>query len=214
MIFYPIIKSFARAVVTCGLAGALVSAQADVYKWVDENGDVQFSDHIPAKDSQLGHDVLNKQGVVVDTVDSPKTPEELRIIREQEELAEIRRQEAEKQAARDKALLKSFTSIEELIEAHEERIGLIDQSILVSKGRIRKQQIELTKLKQRRQSFIDRGMDIPDWLDENEFLVLEKIAIMENYIREREEEKQELEQEFEKDYNRYKEISQRSFSAR
>ena len=104
--------------------------------------------------------------------------------------------------------------IEELIEAHEERIGLIDQSILVSKGRIRKQQIELTKLKQRRQSFIDRGMDIPDWLDENEFLVLEKIAIMENYIREREEEKQELEQEFEKDYNRYKEISQRSFSAR
>ena len=37
---------------------------------------------------------------------------------------------------------------------------------------------------------------------------------MEGYIREREEEKQELQQEFEKDYNRYKEITQRSFSAR
>ena len=109
------------------------AAHADVYKWIDENGEVQFSDHIPAEDSQLGHDVLNKQGIVVDTVDSPKTPEELRIIREQEELAEIKRREAEKQAARDKALLKSFTSIEELVNAHEERIGLIDQSILVSK---------------------------------------------------------------------------------
>lgn len=197
------------------LAAALsFAAHAEVYKWIDENGEVQFSDHIPVEDSQLGHDVLNKQGIVVDTVDSPKTPEELRIIREQEELAEIKRREAEKQAARDKALLKSFTSIEELVNAHEERIGLIDQSILVSKGRIRKQQIELTKLKQRRQSFIDRGMETPDWLDENEFLVLEKIAIMEGYIRDREEEKKELEQEFNKDYNRYKEITQRSFSAR
>lgn len=195
-------------------AALSLAAHAEVYKWIDENGDVQFSDRIPVEDSQLGHDVLNKQGIVVDTVDSPKTPEELRIIREQEELAEIKRREAEKQAARDKALLKSFTSIEELVNAHEERIGLIDQSILVSKGRIRKQQIELTKLKQRRQSFIDRGMEAPDWLDENEFLVLEKIAIMEGYIRDREEEKKELEQEFNKDYKRYKEITQRSFSAR
>lgn len=207
-------KSIIYSAAIAGLTGIFTGAQAELYKWVDENGEVQFSDRIPAKDSQRGHDVLNKQGIVIDTVDSPKTPEELIKIREQERLAEIKRREAEKQAARDKALLKSFTSIEELVNAHEERMGLIDQSILVSKGRIRKHQIELTKLKQRRQGFIDRDMETPDWVDENEFLVLEKIAIMEGYIREREEEKQELQQEFEKDYNRYKEITQRSFSAR
>ncbi len=208
------IKSIVYSVAIIGLAAISVGSHAEVYKWVDENGEVQFGDHIPAKDSQLGHDVLNKQGIVVDTVDSPKTPEELRKIREQEELAEIRQREAEKQAARDKALLKSFTSIDELVKAHEERMGMIDQSIILSKGRIRKQQVELTKLKQRRKSFIDQGMEVPDWVDENEFLVLEKIAIMEGYIRDREEEKRELEQEFEKDYKRYKEITQRSFSAR
>lgn len=196
------------------MAALPVGSVAEVYKWVDETGEVQFSDHIPAEDVKLGHDILNKDGIVVDSVDSEKTPEELRIIREQEELAEMRRREAEKQAARDKALLKSFTSIEELVNAHDERMGLIDQSIIVSKGRIRKQQVELTKLKQRRQGFIDRDMEIPDWLDENEFLVLEKTAIIEAYIRDREEEKIELEQEFQKDYSRYKEITQRSFSAR
>ena len=189
-------------------------AHAEFYKWVDENGDVQFGDKVPTEDSQRGHDILNKQGIVVDTIDPPKTEEELRQIREQERLAELKRREAEKQAARDKALLKSFTSIDELINAHNERMTLIDQSIFVSKGRIRKQQVELTKLEKRRQSFIRQGMDVPEWVEENEFLVLEKIAIIEEYIRIRQDEKITFEAGFEKDYNRYKEITQRAFSSR
>ena len=188
--------------------------QAEFYKWVDENGDTQFGDKVPAKDSQLGHDILNKQGVVVDTIDPPKTEQELREIAKQERLAEQKRREAEKQAARDKALLKSFTSIDELINAHNERMTLIDQSIFVSKGRIRKQQVELTKLEKRRQGFIRQGLEVPSWLEENEFLVLEKIAIIEEYIRTRQQEKVTLEKGFQKDYNRYKEITQRAFSSR
>ncbi|MEM8844367.1 MAG: DUF4124 domain-containing protein [Pseudomonadota bacterium] len=196
------------------IGASLGVSKADVYKWVDENGDVQFSDRIPAEESKRGHDVLNEQGIVVESVDSEKTPEEIRQAAEQARLAEIKRQEAEKQAAHDKALLKSFTSIDELVNAHEERMGLINQSIFVSKDRIYKQQLELTKLKQRRQGFLDRGMEAPSWLDENEFLVLEKIAIMEEYIRGREEEKKTLTAAFQKDYDRYKEISQRAFSSR
>ena len=196
------------------LAVGANNAHAEVYKWVDENGDVQFSDRVPAEDAKYGHDILNEQGRVVDSVDSEKTPEEISKIREQERLAEIKRQEAEKQIAHDKALLKSFTSIDELVNAHTERMGLIDQTILVSKGRIRKQQVELAKLKKRRQGFIDRDMEIPAWLEENEFLVLEKIAIIEEYIRGREKEKKELEIEFQKDFARYKEITQSAFNSR
>jgi len=41
-------------------------AAAEVYRWVDENGEVHYSATLPPEHRDRGHDVLNQQGIVVD----------------------------------------------------------------------------------------------------------------------------------------------------
>ena len=60
-----------------GLSFALLAgsaAAAEVYRWVDENGEVHYSETLPPDHQDKGHDVLNRQGVVVDE-DQKLTPE-------------------------------------------------------------------------------------------------------------------------------------------
>ncbi|MGK2924051.1 MAG: DUF4124 domain-containing protein [Lysobacterales bacterium] len=54
------------------LAGS--AAAAEVYRWVDENGEVHYSETLPPDHQDKGHDVLNRQGMVVDE-DQKLTPE-------------------------------------------------------------------------------------------------------------------------------------------
>jgi hypothetical protein len=54
------------------LAGS--AAAAEVYRWVDENGEVHYSETLPPDHQDKGHDVLNRQGMVLDE-DQKLTPE-------------------------------------------------------------------------------------------------------------------------------------------
>jgi len=50
-------------------AGALLAnsgACAEVYRWVDENGEVHYSETLPPDFEDKGHDILNERGIVLD----------------------------------------------------------------------------------------------------------------------------------------------------
>jgi len=61
-----------------GLLSTPVRA-AEVYRWVDENGEVHYSESLPPDYKDKGYDVLNQQGIVVDENQTltPKPPPEL-----------------------------------------------------------------------------------------------------------------------------------------
>ena len=56
---------------TCGLLILMMatlfvaSAQAGLYRWIDENGAVHYGDKVPAKYLKLEDDELNDQGTAV-----------------------------------------------------------------------------------------------------------------------------------------------------
>jgi len=58
------------ALLTLPVAGSA----AEVYRWVDENGEVHYSESLPPDFKDKGHDVLNDQGLVVDE-DQKLTPQ-------------------------------------------------------------------------------------------------------------------------------------------
>lgn len=64
------LKSAIIIAITAGaIAAAPWAAQldaAEVYRWVDENGEVHYSESLPPDHKDRGHDVLNQQGIVVD----------------------------------------------------------------------------------------------------------------------------------------------------
>ena len=87
-----------------------------VYSWVDDEGVRHYGSSIPPEYADKPKDVLNDQGVKVAEIEGKKTEEELRAEEEARQLAEQR----ELQRRKDKSLLLTYQSVEE-IEMHRDR---------------------------------------------------------------------------------------------
>ena len=87
------------------------AAQAAMYRWVDGNGRVHYSDTLPPTYQKSGAAEMNKQGQVV-----KRTQSEAERKAEAERQAEQNRvqQEQQKQAQKDRALTSTYTSEAEI----------------------------------------------------------------------------------------------------
>ena len=116
-------------VISIVLIGSAFSAQAAMYKWVDENGHIHFSDNIPLKYISRSHKELNHQGIVIKHKDAAKTPEQKakdkRLANERKRLALVEK----KKKQRDRVLLDTYTTERDLIVARDARLDAVDAQI-------------------------------------------------------------------------------------
>jgi hypothetical protein len=91
-----------------------------VYKWTDAEGNVHFSDSIPAQYAERPKEVLNDQGVAVESLEGKKTEEQLTREAEQEKI----RVAKELQRRADMMLLNTYLSIEEIMMHRDRRVEL------------------------------------------------------------------------------------------
>ncbi|MBX2825524.1 MAG: hypothetical protein KTR33_12395 [Gammaproteobacteria bacterium] len=113
------------ALVVLTSAGTVATADT-VYKYNDR-GLVTYQDRAPSSNQDDGHSILNNQGVVLQEVLSRQERREARKRERQRELARIR----------DRALLATFTTEDDLIRTRDDRIGMIDGLISRLDDRIR-----------------------------------------------------------------------------
>lgn len=111
--------------ILCGLSTAPVMAEA-VYKYEDR-GLVVYQDRAPDSAQDNGHSILNRQGVVLQQVLSREERREARKIEREKELSRNR----------DRSLLATFTTEDDLTRARDDRIGMIDGLISRLDDRIR-----------------------------------------------------------------------------
>mgnify|MGYP001809828647 CR=1 FL=1 len=101
------------------------SVQAATYRWVDQNGKVQYSDVMPPAMAGQGHTELDKQGRVIKEIRRTRmTPEE-----QQRQTEAASRQDEEKRKElerrrRDLALLSTYNSEKEIALARDRAIEL------------------------------------------------------------------------------------------
>lgn len=124
---------------TLGAAGGIgvCQAQPQLYRWVDDKGEVHYTDQVPAAQADKARTRLSGEGVRVETVPRAPTPEEIQKIKEQErQQAEEAKRRAEEKAADDK-LLKSYRTVEELELARNGKIAAVDAVIQVKRDGVR-----------------------------------------------------------------------------
>jgi hypothetical protein len=126
------LNTFFSAIITAGglavwLCATSVCA-ADVYRWVDENGEVHYSETLPPDYQDKGHDVLNRDGIVVDENQTLTPPPPVAVPKE-EERQELPRDasglprpkalysEAEMQQRMDNFLMLRYESEQEILDA-------------------------------------------------------------------------------------------------
>ena len=118
------------------------SANGKVFQWEDTEGVMHYGDRVPPEYASTGHIILNKQGVEVDRVAAERTEEELAAARRLAELRAEQLKARDKALLRDKVLLSTYLSIEEIEALRDRRIELVA-------GQIRVTQIYLDNLRER-----------------------------------------------------------------
>jgi chromosome segregation ATPase len=108
---------------------AASAAQAKTYKWVDDQGVVHYTDKMPPEAINKGSVELNKQGIPVKTIDPALTPEQRRAKEAEEDRARQAAKAREEVARRDRALLQSFTTENEIDLSKQRALRTIDAQV-------------------------------------------------------------------------------------
>ena len=179
------------------LLGTSEALANSVYKYEDR-GLTTYQDRAPDSKQDNGHSILNTQGVVLKEVLSREERRKARKVEREKELARIR----------DRALLATFTTEEDLIRTRDDRIGMIDGLIGRLDDRIR--------ILSDRLAIVDKRVQMQEKSmgpgNAQESLYGEQLSVQRNIenawslIDSKAAERQEAEAKFDSDLLRYREL--------
>jgi DNA repair exonuclease SbcCD ATPase subunit len=178
--------------------------------WTNNDGVRECGYKVPPEYAQKRHEELSKHGTVIKEQEAAKTPEELAAIRaerEQKRKEEAERKRLEKeQAARDRVLLDTFTTEEDLELARKGKLQAIDTRIHHAESRVKKLHESLEKLQDEAATLERSGKQVPEGLQKNISGVQRQIGENDDFIKERREEEVHVNAKFDDDLERYREL--------
>jgi hypothetical protein len=175
-----------------------------LYKWVDEQGVTHYGDHIPPEYAAQERHVINSQGIEINRVEAQKTPEALAA----EEQKKI---DAEQSKNRDRNLLNTYASVQEIERLRDQRVTLLTEQIKVTSQFLEVLNGKLKKLRVNSMRFKPYSNDanasaMPDQIAEDLVRVGNDIRTQEQNLREKRSEETIMSKQFDSDIERFKEL--------
>jgi len=177
------------------------------YKYVDEDGNLVFTDKPPPESADKPKDVVNNQGVTVDQVEGRKTEEQLAA----EAAAKALAVNKELQFRADQALLSTYVSVAEIEMHRDRRVELFQAQARVTELYLRNLQRRLDQLKAEAGRFKPYSSDpaaqtidpsLVEDIDETE----NSIGRHEQNLKKFRDQEQQIHERFEGDIQRFKTI--------
>jgi hypothetical protein len=180
------------------------------YKWVNDKGEVQYGDSVPAEYAQSERAILNSQGVEVGRVGSRKNAQQAA------EQAQ-RDQEAEHKRQHDQFLLTTYTSTRDIERLRDERLGQIDGQIKAAQAYIETLDGRLSTLQERALRFKpysrkSEARHMPDDLVEDLVRTANETRDQRRSLDTRRKDQLEVRAQFDADIARYHELMTRQRS--
>lgn len=177
-----------------------------LYRWVDDGGDVHYSDRVPPEHARRERARLNQHGIYVERTDAAKTNKD--ILQEQElaRLREARNQILQEQQARDSALLTTFSSEEDILFARDGKLTTIESHLTVAKSTIARLTERLAEMQTEAAARERKGQRTSSaFLSEIE-TTRRQMEDKYRVITQREAEKQIVLEKFDRDLRRFREL--------
>jgi len=178
-------------------------ATAELKKWVDEKGQIHYGDKIPARYLRKEHQIINKEGVVIENVPAAKTAEQLREERRQAKIAKIQAEKKRQQDFKDRVLIDTYTTERDLLKAREERLSTFNSLIDLTKTIIQSNEEQLDRLLKRKAEFERFQKELPIHMKEQEKILRQQIIDNQGYVEDQKAERAKIEKQFKKDLTRY-----------
>ncbi|WP_200375163.1 DUF4124 domain-containing protein [Thiocystis violacea] len=195
-------------ILTLGSMGwiGLGQAQPQLYRWVDEKGEVHYTDQVPPSQADKARTRLSEDGVTVESVPRAPTEEEIEQAREEERRRVEEAKQRADQLAADEKLLKTYRTIEDLELSRNGKIAAIESLIQVKRDGVRAETQNLLKINAELKALEGAGKPIPtDLMDKIDLSV---VRIREGYaeVVDNEYRKQDIRNEFERIVTHYRKL--------
>ncbi|MDH4233811.1 MAG: DUF4124 domain-containing protein [Gallionella sp.] len=185
-------------------------ASAKLYKWVDKNGTTHYGEAIPPEYADKDRAELNKAGRIVNKQEV-LTPEELRAERSNKE-QEAARKRKEEQAAvekkrRDKALVDTYSNVNEIDLARKRNLQQIELRINGINANIKMANANLLGLQKEAEALSSKNKKIPPSLQEDLDEAQARLDKLNRDLEKPMAEKAAMEARYDADKIRYKELT-------
>jgi hypothetical protein len=210
------VKLSASAAICVSIALTALSAAADaqqIRRWVDDNGVVHYSEVVPPEYADRDRDVLNRQGIAVGFEEGVVTEEERAELARLAAEEEARRLEREAIATRDRMLLDTYLSVEDIEDLRDRRLELMESQIKVTEqylGNLRKRLGDLQREAERFAESAAAGTGLPPELALDISRTTASISLYEENLNRTRAEQDQLHAAFSADITRFIELKGRS----
>lgn len=198
------------------LITATQPAWAKMYRWTDAEGNTHYSDKIPKEAIERTHSTINQRGLITDTKDPARSDEEYARELEVKRLRAEQKKELERQQAKDRVLLNTFRTDDDIILARDGKLASYDAQIRIVYDNINRLKQRLQNQQRRAAATQRKGKA----LDEKTLRGMQntRLEIKGNYesILRQEHDKESIETKYTSDLERYrklKEIQNNSIAA-
>lgn len=198
---------FIMLAATLALATSGASGAAKLYKWVDEKGQVHYTESMPPEYNNKGNTEMDKRGRVLKKNDAVAPVDPSKITDE-----EIARKKAEdkrlaEQRRRDHALINTYTTEAEIDIARDRNLQLPIQAIKGIEPRLKHSWARLEALKKQTEPYTKAGKPVPDGLKEDIALQEKEVALLEAELRAKQTEATHIREKYDADKARFRELS-------
>jgi len=185
-------------------AAGTAAAAGGMYKWVDDQGVVHYTDRIPAESVSKGATVLDKQGRSVKTIDPAPTAEQRKAIEaEAERQRDLAKANAE-QARRDRALTQSFSSEAEIDVARARAVSTMEAQLTTIGAYIADMTLRKQELEKRKAAYGTKP--VPGSIDTELNSVAEELARQNALLAQKKEALVAVDKKYDADKKRWQEI--------
>jgi len=180
------------------------SQKGIAYRWVDENGEVHYGDHVPPQYADKDRALLNGQGVEVGHIEGERTPEQLKV-------EQTARAAATAQKQHDHFLISTYTSVKDIEALRDERLDQMKGQRAAAEQYVESLRSRLAALQTRAQSYAPYSSSpgarrMPDDLAENLVRTVNELRAQNAAFASKNAEEAQLRAQFQADIERYREL--------
>ncbi|NOX27588.1 MAG: DUF4124 domain-containing protein [Gammaproteobacteria bacterium] len=178
--------------------------QAKLYKWTDENGNVQYSDNVPPKDIKRKREVINESGIRSLETDAAKSKEQLAAERREAALRKKEKENRQKAEDYKRNLVANYRDESDLIATRDRNIDSIQVSINFVEANLSGLRLDLESLIKEAATFERSGKITPKLLKAQIAETRSKIDEAEAFIKEKNIEQDDVRDKFNQDLELYR----------
>jgi hypothetical protein len=198
---------FIMLTATLALATSGASAAAKLYKWVDEKGQIHYSQNMPPEYKDKSSTELDKSGRVLKRNEPAPPPETVKLDEEGIERKRLEEKRLYEQRRRDTALINTYTTEAEIDLARDRNLTLPTQAIKGIEPRLKSAWSRLEALKKQTEPYDKAGKPVPEALKEDIAMQEKEVAQFEGELRAKQTEATHIREKYEADKKRFRDLS-------